>query len=401
MHAPHLPSRQVSIPESFTSLITSTVFTSCTFADCDTADDLAINQFFLSWYTAVGDSASIASDNVDTIVQLIDPVDNTHLILDNILIALTGIFAVAPGLGLGAAAITGAVENLSKSIVVAAQTVENALVGFPQIGRYLFPVETAASQIVQMSALKSQLVGLVSTVQGNLNKTLVEVMNNQTGFLAFASQGNFTANAPSLPDQENYLLYAFNTYVISAGLAGNNVYGVMAKETNVKDLATNGTKHLAYDLSACKQYNEQNVCDAFWYSETYQSTFGLDNFSKMNQNYGDVLTKLFKNYTTGQLLFDNAFACNSNGNYGQPVNVTVNAAGVNTQCLSQLQIVTWDMLCVDPHNPHCEFLEVPRQNTFFHQCGPKSDLFDDHTLCVPYAYLGPLVTNEKYHLVRT
>lgn len=59
----------------------------------------AVNQFFLSWWTAVGDAASIASDNVGEIVQLLDPLSTTDTVLDDVLIALTGVFALVPGLG--------------------------------------------------------------------------------------------------------------------------------------------------------------------------------------------------------------------------------------------------------------------------------------------------------------
>ena len=338
---------------------------------------------------------------------MIDPLDNTHLILDDVLLALTGIFALAPDIGLGVQAIISglrSVSNLNIRLVTALQTVENALFAFPQIGRFLFPVDTAASQVVQMASLKTELVNLVSQVQTNLNMTLTSVMANSTEFLAFASQGNFTASAPSLPDQENYLLYAFNTYVISAGLSGNNVYGTLGLNTNVQQLATNSSsKHGGIDLSACKSYNDQKICDAWWYSEKFNSSFGLDNFSKMNRNYGPILTNLLQNYTTGELLFENAYSCNSNGNYGQPVNVSVNAGGVHTECLSQLQIVTWDMECTEPLQKQCEFIEIPRQNTFWGDCNTHSyfSVMDAPVYCVPYTYLGPLINTNSVNLKRT
>ena len=125
----------------------------------------------------------------------------------------------------------------------------------------------------------------------------------------------------------------------------------------------------------------------------------------MGRNFGDVLTTLFSNYTTGELLFDGAYACNANGNYGQPVNVTVNSAGVNTGCLSQLRILTWDMSCNNPtHHAAigCEFLERPRQGQFFGDCNSHSaySVMDDPVYCVPYGYLGPLVTQDGLKLKR-
>ena len=361
----------------------------------------AVNQFFLSWWTAVGDAASVAADNVGAIVQLLDPITDTNAQLDDILITLTGIFALVPG----ASYFTSSAKGITDGWTAFAQTVENALFVIPQIGRWIFPVDTITSQVIQMSALSSNMAGIIQMVQNNLNKTLVSAMANTAEFLAFASQGNFSASAPSLPNQANYLLYAFNTYIISQALNGNNIYGTIGVDSNPQALATNGST-TAYDLSDCKGYNQQNVCDAWWYSGRYSSAFGLDDLSHSTRNYGDVLTALLSNYTTGELLFDGAYACNANGNYGQPVNVTVSSAGVSTGCLSQLRIVTWDMSCTNPtwhSDPGCEFLEVPRQGDFFGNCGSHSyfSVMDDPEYCVPASYLGPLIAQDGIKLKRT
>ena len=347
----------------------------------------------------MGNAAQTASLNIDEIVQLVNPKDNTNVIMGDILIALTGLFAILPiPLGFARAALD--VGNTWKTT---AHLVENALFAYPQIGRYLFPDGTTESQLIQMARLKTDLVGIIGQVQNNLNKTLVSVMSNKDEFLAFASQGNFTASAPSIPDQTNYLLYAFNTYIITAALNGNDVHSVMAKDTNPQQLATNASsKHLNYKID-CQEYNEQGVCDAWWYSENYNIAFGLNDFKKQNRNFHDIITKLLSTLTTGELLFEASLACNSQGGYGAPVNVTVNAEGVNTACLSQLKTETWDMGCTKAsHSGKCEFLESPKQNQFLASCGSHSmhSVMDEPQYCVPHAYLGPLITQKKKKLRR-
>ena len=334
-------------------------------------------------------------------MQLLDPISNSNAYLDQILITLTGLFALIPGASYFA---TFTEEGLSEGWTAFAQVLQNALFVVPQVGRWIFPVDTVTSQVVQIAELSSNMGSMTQMAQNNLNKTLVSTMTNMTEFLAFASQGNFTASAPSLPNQANYLLYAFNTYIISQALNGNNVYGTIGLDTNPQALATNGSA-TAFDMSDCKGYNEQNICGSWWYSGRYSSAFGLDDFSHMSRNYGDVLTTLFSSYTTGELLFDGAYACNANGNYGQPVNITVTATGINTGCLSQLRIVTWDMSCDSPlkhTNPGCEFVEVPRQGGFFGDCGSHSaySVMDDPVYCVPASYLGPLATQDEIKLKR-
>ena len=335
------------------------------------------------------------------IVELLDPPSDANALLDDILITLTGFFALVPG----ASFFTSGVKAITDEWTSFLQVLQNALFVIPQIGRWVFPKGTVSSQVIQISALSTNMASIVQTVQNNLNSTIVSVMSNSTEFLAFASQGNFSQSAPSLPDQTNYLLYAFNTYIISKALAGNNIYGTIGIDSNPQALATNGS-YIAYDLSDCKGYNEQNVCDEWWFSGQYWSAFGLDDFDSYGRSFGSVITSLLSQYTTGELLFDNAYACNLDGNYGQPVNVTVSAAGVSTACLSQLKIVTWDMSCNNPtkhSSPGCEFLEVGRQGSFFGNCGSHSyfSVMNDPVYCVPQSYLGPLITNKGYKLKRT
>ncbi|KAG8527723.1 uncharacterized protein KY384_007877 [Bacidia gigantensis] len=331
----------------------------------------AINQFFVSWWTAVGNAGTLAGLNVDEIVQLVHVPDNTNLIMDDILIALTGIFTVAP---VATAALRTSLESISVATryLTSMQVIEGALFGYPQIGRYLFPAEGADATFIQIADLKTQLVGILQKVQDNLNLTLVDTMTDVNQFLAFASQGNFTYSAPSLPDQANYLLYGFNTYIVSAALAGNDIHAVLAIDTDPHQLATNGTK-LNYDIDCKNGYNEVGVCDQWWYDNETNIAYGLDDYRHMNRDWYDTLTALLSNYTTGELLFTSAFACNTQGGYGAPVNVTVNSAGVNTACLSQLQTLRWDKTCTQQKvGTTCEFLDGPSQNGWMSACGSHS-----------------------------
>ncbi|KAI4159517.1 MAG: hypothetical protein LQ342_006518 [Letrouitia transgressa] len=357
----------------------------------------AINQFFLSWWQAVEAASNIAVNNVDEIVQLLDPLDETNLIVGDIMIALTALFAVLPPI---IDHFADKFDQFAGRWREAADVMQGAMFVEPQIARYLFPQDSGHSQVVQMAFLHSDLGDIIQRIQNNLNMTVSSIMSNTSLFLTFASLGNFSANPPSLPTQTNYLLYGFNTYLISQALNGNDIHGTFAPGTNPQALATNGTT-LNYPI-ACNEYNEQNVCDSWWYSERHKSAFGLDHFNHMERGYGDVLTHLLTNYTTGELLFDNALACNSAGDYGKPINVTVTRSGVDTACLSQLKIATWNMDCTGPLDHECEFLNQKAQNMFLGNCGSQSahNMMDSPVYCVPNGYLGPLITQDKYRLKR-
>lgn len=124
----------------------------------------------------------------------------------------------------------------------------------------------------------------------------------------------------------------------------------------------------------------------------------------MNRNYGQQISNLLATLTAGELLFEGAEACNSEGNFGQPVDITVNAAGVNTTCISQLRILTWDMSCTvrkrahGPIDKNCEFLETTPQESFLFQNAHA--VTDESIVSVPARYLGPLFTQTEQKLWR-
>ena len=91
----------------------------------------------------------------------------------------------------------------------------------------------------------------------------------------------------------------------------------------------------------------------------------MDKCDHMNRGYGKQLSTLSQNLTTGELLFEGALACNAEGNFGQPVNIMVNAGGISTACISQLRILTWQMDCANSKKFNgCEFVEISPQPSF-------------------------------------
>lgn len=244
--------------------------------------------------------------------------------------------------------------------------------------------------------LSSNFADLVRQIRSNLNQTAASVLSNGTEFLAFAETGNFSAQDLALADVTNYLTFAFNTYIVSNTLRGNDIYSVVRKGTDVVGLATNGTK-LAYPID-CKSLDENNLCDAFYYSKNYASTFGLVSKQNQTRNFGDLQRDLFGNLTTGELLFEASYARGVVA-AGSPVNVTVTARGVETAFISQLDVVTWDMTChADPSangdaDSKCEYLEVGKDEGFWGE--------SKGVRIVPPAYLGPALVQDGVKISRS
>ena len=194
-------------------------------------------------------------------MQIIDVPGEKPVILQDLFIALQSIFALVPG----PLAIVAAKTRFPVDVQVWAQVISNAINIVPNVGRYLFPTGNTDSQVIQFSELTANLATVLQQVQSNLNQTVLSVMANITEFLAFAEHGNFSTGAPSLPKQTNYLLFGFNTYVISQAFNGNNIYAVLARDTDPHALVTNGSV-VNYDLDCHEPYNDENVCDNFYYS---------------------------------------------------------------------------------------------------------------------------------------
>ncbi|KAI4162008.1 MAG: hypothetical protein LQ342_004320 [Letrouitia transgressa] len=170
----------------------------------------------------------------------------------------------------------------------------------------------------------------------------------------------------------------------------------MAKDTSVSNLVTNGTQ-LAYPIDCAQGLDPQGVCDAWWWSEKYNSSFGLANRNTPNEAFGPMISKLFSlGFTTGKLLFDNAYACRHP--IGTQVDVNVTAAGVNTPCWSMIDVYVWDMAChVNPaaagdEQVNCEFEGFGREPNFWEPSGTARN--------VPNSYLGPAIAQNVIKISR-
>ncbi|KAI4210793.1 MAG: hypothetical protein LQ351_006375 [Letrouitia transgressa] len=244
--------------------------------------------------------------------------------------------------------------------------------------------------------LSSNLQDLTQLVQSKLQLTLTSVESDAEEFLAFVTVGSFSESSPSLLDATNDFMSAMATYLTTLALTKSDIYVTIGKNTSVSELATNGTQ-LAYPIDCAQGLDPQGVCDAWWWSDKYQSSFGLVNRNTPSEAYGPKISKLLSlGFTTGQLLFDNAYACPHP--VGTPVDVNVTAAGVNTPCWSIIDVYAWDMAChADPtavgdDQANCEFEGSSKEPSFWGASGT--------TKSVPNSYLGPAIAQNIFKISR-
>ena len=192
---------------------------------------IGIWQFFRSWYQAVNVAIPQASEFIDAMIPVVDPVKKTHVVLDDALTALTIGFLLIPALGPEFAA-------LSKLAISAANLALNAIKAFPGVARAIWPKGTENSQPQQIADLKGQIAYLQSSLQQYLGLGLSLVQgthqSNVSAFLAFADNGAFSVPPSLLPINNTVsplgglatainqpLLLALTTYLVSTALAQN------------------------------------------------------------------------------------------------------------------------------------------------------------------------------------
>ena len=252
------------------------------------------------------------------------------------------------------------------------------------------------------ASLSTDYKTLTQNLQATISNTLTSVLGNATEFVAFTSQANFTVS--SIPDKAtlvNFLNDAFNAYLISHSLDQSGIGVTVGVDTDPVELSTNSTQsNLPYTLGDCSDgLNAQGVCDAWWYSDTYKSSFALQSATAASTNYGDTIVRLLASkLTTGKLLFEMPYACRLNGVVGGAANVRIDAAGVNTFCINTLAPLVWDKQChASPSadaNSNCEFVGVEKQGSFWSNShGGKHS--------VPYSYLGPAIAQKNSGITRS
>ncbi|KAI9836018.1 MAG: hypothetical protein M1838_005141 [Thelocarpon superellum] len=345
----------------------------------------AINNFFTSWWLATQLAAARASFKIDAIVNLLDPPQTTGLVVQDILTALLAGLAFIP-----APIDIILAESLNIATHVALASVMTALVVAPGVCRGLFPAKTNDTRSVEISQLNSELADLDNEISARLAPALATAQNDLTSFTQLASTGAFSAHPPLALDQQTTGLdQAFTTFILTTCLANTNWIGAVALDTSPQQLATNGTK-IQYDLD-CQAYDANGVCNAWWYDSTDNAAFTLDSMSERSDNpYNRIHTILSSGWSTGDQLFSGAYDCNKAGNYGRGVIVNFDNGKLNTDCISQLKMCTFEKQCTFPGTCQ-EFSDCDNQNGFgFVPGAVKKGYFT-----VPSGYLGPLLTQTS------
>ncbi|KAI9852120.1 MAG: hypothetical protein M1838_001744 [Thelocarpon superellum] len=341
-----------------------------------------VHQFFNSYWLALVAANGLASEALQAIVNMIAPPKTKNLEIQGIFTALTYSLAL---LDIPAAfALVGMRALVADTMLTAVQQA-------PAMLKYFFPVQNVDPATVQIYEISNQLAQLVNQFQGTVSSTIGVINSNATVFMAWAETGLFSSGRPSLEITTGHLYQGLNTYVISQAYAANNIIGARALDTNVQQLQANSSSTLSYDIH-CAAYDQYNTCNAWWYDESNHITYTLDSLEDASRNpYSDLQTMFSNAWTTGPLLFGGASKCKGSSGYQKSPTLS-NQGGLSFDCISTLQMCTWDLHC--GLSTTCEFSDCPVQESFaVNSCSHAEDAI--YSVTVPAGYMGSYLTDAN------
>ena len=334
-----------------------------------------INQVFNSYWQGMENANSIAAENIGTIVQLLDPPKKTNVHLNEVLLALGTSLQFLNVVSLA---------GLVKGIVIANQQ-------SPQVFKNLVPVGTTETQITQMFDLSSSLGAIVQQYQQNIADSIPLIVNDVDTFVNFASTGQFQVNPlPNIAVASDQLLTGLQTFVVSRALTANNVIITRANNTNIAELAAGANNGLSYTTGCENGYDSNNFCGPFWYDNTTNTTYSLDGRGNMADDFSAIRQEIFSNWTTPESLYRGAAGCHDiGGSNGQLDQFLILGNTLNTACLSNTQVCTWDLTSLDEDH---EFADCPSQAGYI----VNGCMGEDDGVNVPNGYIGQWLTDPPF-----
>lgn len=332
-----------------------------------------INQVFNSYWQGMGNANTLAAESIGAIVQLIDPPKKTNVHLNEVLLALATSLQFLNMLS---------VAGLVKGIVVANQQ-------SPQVFKNLVPVGTTQTQIMQMIDLSSSMGNIVQQYQKNIADAIPLIVNDVQSFINFASTGQFQVNPlPNIAAASDQLLTGLQTFVVSRALTANNAIITRANNTNIAELAAGSINSgLSYTTGCENGYDSKNFCGPFWYDNTTNTTYSLDSMSDMREDFHSIREQIFLNWTTPEFLYRGAAGCHDiGGSNGQLNEYLILGHTINTACLSNTQVCTWNPTSYEVDQ---EFADCPSQRGYI----ANGCVGEDSGVNVPNGYIGPYLTD--------
>lgn len=341
-----------------------------------------LNGLFANYYQAIFNAQSTVTNELQTIIDTIDPVQTVNAGLDDILTALTVGLAFIPEFEAAGA--------LIKGIIIAAQQA-------PGVAKYIFPTGTSDSETFDFKQISASLGTLVTQFKTNYAAGLAEAENDVTSFLAFVENTPLSGKIPDLNSVVDQCLQSLYTYVISQAYQVSNVIITRQVDTDVNALSSNGTA-LNWPTGCGKGYGQYGECSTFWYDQPTDVTYGLYDTQKQTKDFNLEYQQFFNGQTTGAILLKGADLCAqaSHSTQGSQPIVDTSPGGSTTYCLSNMQVCTWDLTEINTQpNPFTDCASKVAPKFYGQACSSPTGNFGGGA--VPVCYLGwAILDNQNY-----
>ena len=359
-----------------------------------------IQNWFFTYYMAVGGANSLAAESVNTIARTLNlPLPKPFPVVD-LLAGLAFAFGLLSPSGYAAALPVLGQRFEGFAAQAPGEYLLRALQNTPTLSRNMLDKGSLSETDVQIAELSSDLARIVSQLQTNIQNSIVLIMSNSTVFFDFVQDGFFSTQIENLNTLAQNVTLSLNTYIVSQALQDDDVIITRALDTDINELQLNGSA-LHYDTGCGGNgYDEWGMCGSWWYDSANRISYGLESMKDMLNNYTDALESLFnQGLTTPELLFMNSQFCadasgSSQGNAPGTSLTTTSTTGAgmwNTECISNMKICTWDTVNLDVYR---EFTDCEREPSFaMAGCGAGLEIVQ---AVMPASYIGPYLTSPLY-----
>ena len=294
-----------------------------------------INDFFTTYYEALGFAISSAQLSISSMVNVLDPAAPKGIPWIQILTALS--FGLA---FLGAPTLAVTLLNLETSFKYSAQTFLISLQQAPGSAKALMPTGTDSSKFYQIGDLENRLGEASNALKDMINAALEKLMSDMPTFVKFVENGRYSGQQSySLPNQTVGLDIALKTYLVSTAMWNNGWFAIPLM--GPYDL--NGPVTCMDENNVCTEGNPGNTARYFSpdTKRAYQLVSGSGNGGEAATSAYKLTQDLVNNqWAPLNVLFDGAFNCTAEGHAGTS-NINFNYDGsLNVACISQLPIYT-------------------------------------------------------------
>ena len=284
---------------------------------------------------ALGSAQSDAQTIIQALINELDPIKAATFSLLTLLTALSAGLAF-----LGAPSIAVSVLGLSLFTRTAAQVLTISLQQAPSTAKALWPTGTQSSQSVQIANIQTELGNSTNQLAAMINSAVQLLMSDVPTFVKFCESGEWSGSESlSLPSKVEGLDYALRTYMTSEVMRQNGWHSLphIGPYESVSEVEhpLQGFNCQMGNNSVCT--NERGL--AYYWSQTTGNVYYFFN-TKMEYNgvrpYQILQDTVNNNWAILEVLFDGAFNCTKEGNYGASV-VNFNWDGtLDIACISQL-----------------------------------------------------------------